>query len=443
MALGKRKPSKNNTLWITYDEIPESPGNPFYSRLNLILEKYHFDSYAENVCSKFYKANGRPGVPVGVYFRMIFVGYFEGIESNRGIAWRCADSFSIKEFLGYSITDKTPDHSTLTKIRQRLDADTHVEIFQYILSILAKEKLIKGKSIGIDATTLEANAAMRALVQRDTGEDYHDYIERLAEESGIESPTRQDSIKLDKKRKSKKMSNADWEHSHDPDSRIGKMKTGGTRMLHKSEHAVDLDTAAIIAVTIQPGDLGDTTTVDATLDATCENLQSLCDDPATVDLIHPDPLLDVATDKGYHSNATLTKLQSRGIRTYISEPDRGRRNWKGAGKKSARDAVYANRRRIAGARGKRLLKKRSEVVERTFAHCYNTGGLRRITLRGHKNILKRLLLHVCAYNLGLVMRKLFGNGTPRGLYNSLFIGLIRYYLRIILIVAIGINNRDK
>ena len=417
MAMGKRKTERQNELWIATTDIPETPGHPFYRRLNQLLATHDFDAFVEGLCQRFYHASlGRPGIPPGVYFRMLLIGYFEGIDSERGIAWRCADSLALRQFLGCALTDRTPDHSSLSIIRGRIDLQAHQEVFAWVLKVLATRGLLRGKTIGVDATTLEANAAMRSIVRKDTGASYTEFLTELAIASGIETPTREDLAKLDRKRK-KKCSNTDWENPHDLDAKVAKMKDGRTHLAHKAEHAVDMDTEAIVAVTLQPADRGDTTSLGETIMATVENLLDVQIDPATKSRVHDVAMEEGVMDKGYHSNATMTELSKMGIRSYVSEPDHGKRKWKG--KAAARDAVYGNRRRIRGKRGKALMRKRGEKVERTFAHCYETGGMRRTHLRGHPNILKRLLIHVGGFNLGLAMRSLFGIGKPRRLQDGL------------------------
>ncbi len=412
MALGKHKEESQSSFWMATQDLVKTAGHPFYRKLNEVLRDEGFDSIAEKECARFYvEGKGRPGISPGVYFRMLMAGYFEGIESERGIAWRCSDSLALRSFLGFGLDEKTPVHSSLTRIRHRIDLETHEEIFTWVLKVLAKEKLLEAKTLGIDATTLEANAAMRSIVRRDTGEGYAEFLTKLAKESGIETPTREELAKFDKKRKKKKTSNDDWQNPHDPDAKITKMKDKRTHLSNKAEHAVDLDSGAVLSVTVQGADLGDTTTIQETTAAAARNLCEIKEDPG--DVLPEEPFREVVTDKGYHSSTVVTGLEEMDIRTYISEPERGRQKWKG--KCDQQSAVYANRRRIKGERGKRLLRKRSELVERSFAHIYDTGGMRRTHLRGHKNILKRLLIHVCGFNLGLVMRKVFGLGTPRGI----------------------------
>ncbi len=414
MSMSRRRAERQEHLWINAAEIVRSPGHPFYERLNQLLEEHGFDRFVEARCVSFYAdTRGRPSIPPGVYFRMLLIGYFEGIDSERGIAWRCADSLALRGFLGYELNERTPEHSSLSVIRGRIDVETHREVFQWVLKVLAKSDLLKGKTIGIDATTLEANAALRSIVRRDTDQPYEEFLQDLAKASGIESPTREDLAKIDRKRL-KKGSNQDWYNPNDPDAKITKMKDGRTHLAHKAEHAVDLETGAIVAVTLQGADQGDTTTIQATLSETEKNLAQVQEDPQANEGLHPQTMKEVVADKGYHSNETVRTLEESEIRSYVSEPKyRGRRHWKD--RPAEREAVYANRRRIRGVRGKRLLRKRGELLERPFAHCYETGGMRRTHLQTHARILKRLLIHVAGCNLGLVMRTRFGLGTPRGL----------------------------
>ena len=275
---------------------------------------------------------------------------------------------------------------------------------------------------------MEANAALRSIVRRDTDESYEEFLTQLAKASGIQTPTREDLAKIDKNRKNKG-SNDDWVNPHDPDAKITRMKDGRTHLAHKAEHAVDLQTGAVVAVTLQEANLGDTTTLYETVVETTENLAEVRDDPDSAGCVEGKILQEVVADKGYHSNDTMRDFEEMEIRSYVSEPQRkGRRNWKG--KDAEREAVYANRRRIRGKRGKALLRKRGELLERPFAHCYETGAMRRTHLRGHPKILKRLLVHVAGCNLALVMRKVFGIGKPRGLQDQA-LGLLAVVFRAI------------
>jgi transposase len=414
MAMGRRKDrARTPGLWIPTHELPATGGHPFYQRLNRVLNDHGFDDFVEAQCAPFYAATrGRPSLTPGTYFRLLLIGYFEGIDSERGIAWRTADSLALRGFVGLGLDETPPEHSTISRTRRLIDLETHRAVFTWILQVLALAGLVKGKTIGIDATTLEANAALRSIVRRDSGETYQDFLTRLAQASGIETPTRADLARLDRRRP-KKGRNAEWRHPHDPDARITKMKDGRTHLAHKAEHAVDLETGAIVGVTVQGADQGDTTTIADTVTAAAEDLEAVAaatdGETAVID--------EVVADKGYHSNQVLVDLAALDLRTYIAEPDRGPRRWRG--KAAARDAVYANRRRIRGTRGHRLQRGRSERLERPNAHLYETGGMRRTHLRGHTNILKRLVVHIGGFNLGLLMRTLLGVGTPRGLQGRL------------------------
>jgi transposase len=410
MAMGRRQRHRQQTMWLATEQLPRTAGHVFYDRVNKILVEHGFDDFVEKACQQFYaETMGRPGVAPGTYFRMQLIGYFEGIDSERGMAWRCADSLSLREFIGAGLTGSVPDHSSVSRTRRLIDLETHGSVFSWMLGVLAENGLVDGKTVGVDASTLEANAAMRSIVRRDTGASYNEFLEGLAKASGIETPTREDLARVDRKRP-KKGSNEDWVHPDDPDAAITKMKDGRTHMAHKVEHAVDMKTGAVLAVTVQAANHGDTTTLMETLvelGAQMETLESITDN------IREDRLTELVTDKGYQSNDTVTTLRAAGVRTYMSEPDRGRRHWQN--KTEEQKAVYANRRRIRGNRGKQLMKQRGLMLERPFAHCLETGGLRRVHLRGRSNILKRVLVHYAAFNLSLVLRQQTGKGTPRGL----------------------------
>jgi transposase len=407
--MGKRPRDRQPTMWVPTTALPTAASHPFYARLNRMLADQGFDDFVEQACARFYaETMGRPGVPPGIYFRLLFIGFFEGIDSERGIAWRAADSLTLRDFLGLALDEAPPDHSTISRTRRLMDVETHRDVFTWVLERLALAGLVKGKTIGIDATTLEANAALRSIVHRETGETYQEFLTKLAKASGIKTPTRAALARLDRRRK-KKGSNRDWKNPHDPDAKITKMKDGRTHFAHKAEHGVDLDTGAIVAITVQPANHGDTTTIDQTLGEAVDQLDEVRQTTdASIRLAE-----EVVADKGYHSRAKLLELREASFRTYISEPDRPPQGW--VDQHAERDAVYANRRRVQGERGKALLRRRGELLERPAAHLYETGRMRRTHLRGHENILKRLLVHAGACNLALWMRAAFGLGTPRGL----------------------------
>ena len=393
--------------------------HPFYRVLERRLQAGGFDAFAEETCREFYAPRrGRPSIPPGVYFRMLLVGYLEGVGSERGIAWRCADSISLREFLGYGLSNNPPDHSRVSRTRRRLSLEAREAVFAWVLKRLRSEGLLSGKTLGVDSTTLEANAALRSIVRRDDGSGYEEWLEELARSSGIDTPTRSDLAKRDRKRP-KKGSNEDGVHPGDPEARIAKMKDGRTHLAHKLEPASDMDRGAIVAVTVQTMDGGDCASMPNTLKEAERQLGGV-DAQAR----------EGVADKGYPSNATRKRLKAQGVRSYVSEPQRGRRNWKRD--RAAPQPTYDNRRRVRGARGQRLLRGRGEKLERAFAPRLQTGGLRRVPVRGQENIRKRLLVHAAAFNLGLLMRHRHGVGTPRSLpgraaavYRSLFLGLGR------------------
>jgi transposase len=417
MAMGTRREHQEE-MWIPSCTIARPKSHPFYTRVNRLLAQHNFDRFVENECQRFYAGIGRRGLAPGIYFRLLLIGYFEGIDSERGIAWRAGDSLSLREFGGIPLNEGVPDHSTISRTRRLIDVETHRKVFQWILELLADAGLVKGKSIGVDATTLEANAAMRSIVRRDNGQSYEEFLTELAQQSGIATPTREDLARVDRKRK-KKGSNEDWVNPQDPDARITRMKDGGTHLAHKAEHAVDMETGAVVAVTLQEADLGDTTTIKETLTEAGTTVAELIEREATVRptqkaQVHVGGVEEVVADKGYHSGPVLQELKTAGVRTYIPEKKQaGKRHWEG--KEEQREAVYGNRERLNRVKGKRLLRKRGELIERSFAHCYETGGMRRTHLRRHDNILKRLLIQVAGMNLGLLLRNMYGTGTPRGL----------------------------
>src|SRR5688500_2655362 len=395
MALGRQRDRQAEML-VTWAEVPRSPGHVFYDRLQAALMGAGFDGFVEGHCAPYYAARqGRPSLPPGRYFRMLLIGYFEGIDSARGLEWRCADSLSLREFLRLGERQRVPDHSWLSRTRSRLPLEAHDAVFTWVLQRLAERGLVKGERIGLDASTMEANAALRAIVRRGSGEGYREMLTRMAQESGIETPTADDLIRLDRARKGKKLSNADWESPADPDARIARLKDGRTRLAHKPEHALDLDTGAVVAAEMHAADRGDTATLPDTLES--------AELPA-----------EMVADKGYHSRETLKSLDDGPWKTRIAEPERdGFLRWHGDD--AARRAVVNNRTRLLSGVARAASKLRAEVVERGFALLLDRGGMRRAWLRGREKVQKRYLIHVAGYNLGLIMRLLTGAGTPREL----------------------------
>ena len=416
--MGTRKMrERQEGLWYG-GELATAPGHPFYKRLNEVLDKAKFDRFCEKSCAGFYHRKlGRPSLPPGQYFRIMMIGFFEGLESERGIAWRLADSLTLRQFLSIGLDEQTPDHVTISRTRRLIHAATHQRIFSFVLEQLAQAGLVKGKTIGVDSTTLEANAAMKSIVRRDTGESYMEYLKRLAEAEGVDATDAAALLRMDRKRK-KKSSNDDWQSPGDPEAEITKLKDGRTALAFKAENAVDMETGAIVAVTTHGGAAADTTTAAETVIEAGIAVAGLIDVKTAEGNyeVHPEGVEEVVADKGYHSNDVLVELAGMEVRTYIAEPDRGPRNW--LGKAAEKAAVYGNRRRIQGNRGKSLQRQRGERIERNFAHQFDTGGLGRLYVRGRENVHKKFLIQAAACNLALLMRSRYGSGKPRAAHDE-------------------------
>jgi transposase len=410
MAMGKRKP-RQESLFVPTDQLAQSPGHPFYQKLNALLDEAGFDRWVEARCQSYYEheeKRGRKSVPPGVYFRMLFIGYFEGIDSQRGIAWRCADSLGLRQFLGIPLDQPTPEHSTLTYTRQRLPAELFTEVFEFVLAIAKTKKLLSARTVGVDSTSLEANAAMKSIVRQDTGEDWKEYVTRLMREEGVigpeDEPTDEAVRRFDKKREGKKVSNEAWESPSDADARIAKMKDGRTHLAYKAEHVVDLKNDLVLAAEVYPADHADTATLADSLAAAQIHVRQ-AGSAATID--------EAAADKGYHAADTIEMCDFLEVRTYIPEPRRTHRSrWIGKSPELQR-AVSGNRRRVRRAKGKALQRRRSELCERSFAHICETGGARRSWLRGLLDVTKRYQIAAAAHNLGRLLRRLFGIGKPK------------------------------
>jgi transposase len=429
-----REGDRQGDLIVTWAEMPRSAGHVFYDRLQEVLLAGGFDGFVETACQPYYAPKlGAPSLPPGRYFRMHMVGYFEGIASERGIAWRCSDSYSLRDFLRLENREEVPDHSWLSKTRSRLPHEVHESVFGWVLKLVAEQGLVRGKRIGVDASTMEANAALRTIVRRDDGRTYREMLTQMAKQSGIETPTADDLVRLDRARTGKKLSNEDWVSKTDPQAKIAKLKDGRTHLAYKPEHAVDLDTGIIVAAVLHPADQGDTTTIAGTLTAVENNLAPMSAAPTKQ---KPSELV---ADKGYHSRAVLKTLDAGGWKTRIAEPKQsGFSRWHGDDK--ARAVVYANRIRLGSMIGKQAMRRRAEIVERSFAHNLDRGGMRRTWLRGRENVHKRYLVHVAGHNLGILMRWLVGVGTPReaadrGLAHLFFVDT-EEAVAIILVVAL-------
>jgi transposase len=429
----RRETGSQGDLVVTWAEMPRSPGHAFYDKLQKLLIEAGFDAFVEEICKPYYAPRmGAPSLPPGRYFRMHMVGYFEGLDSERGIVWRCSDSYSLRDFLRLANRDKVPDHSWLSKMRSRLPHEAHEKVFGWVLSLVAERGLVKGERIGVDGSTMEANAALRTIVRRDSGETYRAMLRRMAQESGVETPTIDDLVRLDRKRKGKKLSNADWTSPTDPNARIARMKDGTTHLAYKPEHAVDLDTGVIVAAPIHPADEGDTTTLAPTLEAAARHLADIGLAPT------PEAPCELIADKGYHSREGLKNLDGGVWKTRIAEPKPANGYLRWHGDETAREAVYGNRARLKSGIGREAMRRRGEMVERSFAHVLDRGGMRRAWLRGRENVHKRYLIHVAGFNLGVLMRALFGCGTPReaaDLKNALLLVIQTDVVMAIIIIA--------
>jgi transposase len=430
MSMGRRE-DRQTPMWLAGPELARSPGHRFYEKLNDLLEEAGFDRRVEQLCAAYFEADnkpGRPSIAPGVYFRMLFVGYFEGIESERGLEWRCADSLSLRTFLGVQVNERVPDHSSLSRTRTRLDGAVYDQVFRLVLGIVESKGLLRGKVAGVDSTYLRADASMKTIVRKNTGDDYTTYLKKLCEAQGVENPTVEDARRMDRKRKGKKTSNKDWKSPTDADARIVRLKDGRTRLGYKAEHVVDLETGAVVAAEMYRADEADTATLRPSLEAARANVAAARAESESEDSRDDDddasppatpsgetrPTIEVVADKGYHKVELLFELRRAEYRTYIPVPDqKGQRSFTDKGGMLAREAFHDNRSRVRRTKGKKLLRLRGERIERTFALACETGAHRRVRLRGRDNARKRYMAHVAALNLGLVMRTLFGHGTPR------------------------------
>lgn len=411
MVIGKRNKPRQRTLWIATTEIIPRRGHPFCERLNRLLDKDGFDAWREHECAPYIATKGRPSIPPGVYFRMLFIGYLEGLPSERSIAWQCADRLSLREFLGYQLQESTPDHSSLSIWRQRLLQDFFQHAFQHIIKLVDLQGLVHAFATGVDSSTVAANAVLRRLVRKENGASYREYIKELMRAAGENPDDTAALIRFDRKRKNKKFSNTEWQSETDPAARIAKMKDGTTHLAYKPARGVDLSTGAMLAVTFYPADQGDTEDLENTLKLIKNNLAPLGDKEANV--------FCVVTDKGYHKAELLKQLHhEHALATYIPErASSKRRTWHGDTETCG--MFHANRRRTWSRAGKRLGRLRTQLVERSFALFKQSDNLSRMTVRGLANVNKRYLAHGMAYNLALVMRALFGHGTPKGLADAL------------------------
>lgn len=396
------------SFWIATSDLPSTPANSFYHKLGAVLSEAGFGDAVRRLSAPCYEMDaskgGQPGIDPEVYFKMLMVGFFEDLTSERAIAARCADSLSIREFLHYGLADRIPHHSSFTVIRQRLSADVYDAVFALVLRALRAKKLLKGKHLAIDTSVLEANASLRSLEHRLTGECYRKYVKRLAKKAGVDTTDPRAVSTFDRKRPGRKTSNDEWQNPHDPDAKIGPDKKGVTRMIYKPEHVVDLDTGAIVDVAMNFGDQHDAMGLaDRVLEVEARMNVAVGDRPDVA------RVKTVVGDMGYCKPAELSTLQETGIRTAVADPVRNRRLEKLTDEE--RRALRNAKRTTRSKSGRALMRRRGELCERSFVHVLDYGGARRTTLRGLENIFKRYLVQAACANLSLLLRHLSGIGT--------------------------------
>ncbi len=406
----RNKLEKQEEMWVVAQELPKATPDRFYQRVNQTLEKIGFAEQVWTICEPAYaeaSKGGRPGIDPVVYLKMLMVGFFENLPSERAIASRCADSLSIRGFLGYGLTDMTPDHSSLSVIRRRLSLEQFEALHIVLLRALYSHGLLKGRNLGIDSSVIEANASLRELRHRNDEKSYWEYVRQLAREAGVDDSDDKAVRRFDKKRPGRKTRNADWVNPHDPEAKVGRTKQGATDMVYKPEHVSDLDSGAIVQVEVRSGDAADN---DASL-----NQRVLSAVGVLLEVV-PEAASEkvgtsVVADEGYFALEQIGQMQSFGIRTVIADPHarRRRKDLPEPERKTLRRARAAT----GSASGKALLRKRGEHLERGFAHVLDHGGLRRATLRGRENLTKRHMVAALSFNLSLLLRGLFGIGTAK------------------------------
>jgi transposase len=416
MGKFRRKDSQvqQQELWLRPQELVMGPQDGFYTKLSTVLSKLGFTESVHALCADYYKTGssngGRPRVDPAVMFKMLIVGFLEGIGSERGIAARCADSLTIRRFLGYQLTEQTPEHSSFTVFRQRLPHSIFDAVHGLILQGLKEHGLLKGKHLGIDSSVMEANASLSGLASRNTEQGYWDYVKKLALEEGVDVEDAAAVARFDRKRKQRTTSNKDWYNPHDPDAKVGRTKHGACDMLHKPEHIVDLESGAIVAAQVLAGDAGDTQGLADRVRGAVETLEGMEGEPPVEGA---SSVRSLTADKGYHDIVELAQIQEQcGLRTVVGDAQADRRR-KDKLEPEALQALNKAARAVRSKRGKALLKARGEHIERGFAHVLDSGGLRRTTLRGREKINKRYLCGIIAFNLCLILRKLTGWGTPK------------------------------
>jgi transposase len=397
-------------FWVETKRLPKATASTFYRKLDETLRKIGFTEGVREICKPAYAdacRGGRPGIDPAVYFKMLMIGFFENLPSERSIASRCADSLSLRAFLGYQLDEDTPDHSSLSVIRSRLGEEIYQAALELVLKGLRDHGLLKGRHLGIDSSVIEANASLRELVHRNTEEQYWDYVKRLAAQAGIDPDDSKAVRQFDRKREGRSTSNSEWVNPHDPEAKVGMTKHGACDMIYKPEHITDLESGALVAATVRLGNEGDTKELTSRVLEAGETLSRVCEDPQQKKVLQ-----SLTADEGYFCVEEVCGLQGEKIRTVIGDPHEGKRR-KEKQSPVVKQVLHKARRAVKSASGKALLRKRGEYIERSFAHVLDQGGLRRTTLRGTSNLTKRQLAAALAFDLSLLMRKLTGCGTPK------------------------------
>lgn len=434
----QKTPEEAPTFWIATSDLPATPANAFYQKLDRVLAEVQFGEAVRRLAAPFYEMDeskgGQPGIDPEVYFKMLMVGFFENLASERAIAARCADSLSIREFLHYGLGEATPHHSSFTVIRQRLSGAVYDAVFALVLRALRAKQLLKGKRLAIDTSVLEANASLRSLEHRLTGERYRHYVKRLAAAAGVDTADPRAVSTFDRKRPGRKTSNEEWQNPHDPDAKVGPDKKGVTRMIYKPEHVVDLETGAIVDVELNFGDQHDAKGLaERVLDA-AERVTVAVREPQGV------RVETVVADMGYCDVTELGHLQQRGIRTAIADPVRNRRMDQLT--EAERCALRRATRTTRSKSGRALMRRRGELGERSFVHVLDYGGARRTTLRGRENILKRYRVQAACANLALLLRHLSGIGTLKQSWAASTRALLALLLAIRTLLYRLLTHRD-
>jgi transposase len=400
---------KQGELWIESARVSKPKSQGFYSKLNEHLAEMDFARQVWALCAPAYceeSRGGRPGIDPVVYLKMLMVGFFENLRSERAIAARCEDSLSVRAFLGYGLEESTPDHSSLSVIRQRLGPEIYQGVFEAVLAALKAHGLFRGRHLGIDSSVIEANASLRTLVHRNTEQAYWEYVKELGAQEGVD-PEDQGAVRhFDKKRPGRRTSNEEWKNPHDPQAKVGRTKDGACDMIYKPEHVTDLESGAVVQAEVLEGDHADTKALSERVGCAVEVVNRIVAN-------EEDGIVrSLTADKGYFAIEEIAQIQEFDIRTVIGDTNAARRRKEGLAV-PLRKALHRAACAVKSQSGRALLRKRGMHLERSFEHVLDEGGLRRATLQGTENLTKRYKIAAACFNLSLLMRTLLGVGTPK------------------------------